>query len=384
MTIALRAEPDNVTRGYESLTEFCHQMLLDLPRSDQRRWGEIYLRGLVSLCGRKSIRRISEEIAGGGADQGIQQFVNQSPWDWAPVRRNLATYAVALLGQPRAWVVEEVVTPKNGASSVGVARQYAPSLGRTLNCQIGLGLFLTGDAGAVPVNWRLLLPSTWDQDEVRRARTHLPAEEVHRPRWRYVLDMADEMVGDWGVDPTPVVVDARHESTVDRLVLGLEERELPYVIAVAPGSPVLADQPVRTAGRAGTSLVWRDTAGAGLVSRFFLQQLPGRVRAGSLARGRSRGLLTEWPAGRPRPTGAWLTNLTTVPPAQLIGLARIRHQARQEMSRLYDEFGLNHFEGRSFRGWQHHVTLVSLAQAFVLGHRLRDREESPGLRRSPA
>jgi SRSO17 transposase len=383
MTLALRAEVNDFARGYESLTDFCNEMLLDLPRSDQRRWGEIYLKGLVSLHGRKSVRRISEEIAGGGADQGIQQFVNQSPWDWVPVRRNLVTYAASLL-QPRAWVVEEAVTPKNGASSVGVARQYAPSLGRTLNCQIGLGLFLAGDAGAVPVNWRLLLPATWDHDVVRRARTHLPPGEVHRPRWRHLLDMVDEMVAGWGADPMPVVVDARHESTVDSLVTGLEERELPYLVSVAPGAPVLTDEPVNPAGRAGTALIWRDGTHQGTASRFFLQQLRGRPRPGGPARGRSRALLTEWLAGRPRPTGAWLTNLTTARPAQLIGLTRIRHHTRQEMSRLYDEFGLNHFEGRSYRGWQHHVTLVSLAHAFVLGRRLLERYEPRHLRRSPA
>ncbi|GAB7044725.1 IS701 family transposase [Catenuloplanes niger] len=381
MNLTLRTGRTDPVRGYESLTDFCNEILMDLPRSDQRRWGEIYLRGLVSLCGRKSIRRISEEIAGGGADQGIQQFVNQSPWDWVPVRRNLAGYAASLLGRPSAWVVEEVVTPKNGASSVGVARQYAPSLGRTLNCQLGLGFFLAGEVGAVPVNWRLLLPATWDHDETRRARTHLPPEEVHRPRWRHLLDMIDEMLGGWGAEPLPVVVDARHESSVDRLVAGLEERDLPYVVSVAPGGPVLAEEPVRTTGRAGTSLIWRDTAPGGAASRFFLQQLPHRAGA---ARGRSRALLTEWLAGRPRPSGAWLTNLTTARPDRLISLARARHQTRQEMTRLYDEFGLNHFEGRSFRGWQHHVTLVSLAHAYVLGARLRQRYEPWHLHRSLA
>ena len=36
---------------------------------------------------------------------------------------------------------------------------------------------------------------------------------------------------------------------------------------------------------------------------------------------------------------------------------RIEHDYRE----LKDALGLDHFEGRSFRGWHHHVTLVSVA-----------------------
>jgi SRSO17 transposase len=39
----------------------------------------------------------------------------------------------------------------------------------------------------------------------------------------------------------------------------------------------------------------------------------------------------------------------------------VEHDYRE----LKDALGLDHFEGRSFKGWQHHVTLVSVAHAFV-------------------
>src|SRR4051812_15375989 len=123
------------------LAEFCRDMLMSLPRSDQRRWGEVYVRGLISVPGRKSVRGMSDHVVGGRADQGIQQFVNQSPWDWEPVRRSLAQLVISRF-RPDAWVFDEVALPKNGASSVAVARQYAPSAGRVMNCQLGIGAFL--------------------------------------------------------------------------------------------------------------------------------------------------------------------------------------------------------------------------------------------------
>ena len=77
-----------------SLSAYCRRSLASLPRSDQRRWGEIYVRGLVTVPGRKSIRRIAEHVVGQRVDQGLQQFVNQSPWDErAVLRRYRATLA---------------------------------------------------------------------------------------------------------------------------------------------------------------------------------------------------------------------------------------------------------------------------------------------------
>jgi SRSO17 transposase len=38
---------------------------------------------------------------------------------------------------------------------------------------------------------------------------------------------------------------------------------------------------------------------------------------------------------------------------------------------LKDALGLDHFEGRSYPGWNHHVTLVSVAHGFLTTERLR-------------
>ncbi len=41
---------------------------------------------------------------------------------------------------------------------------------------------------------------------------------------------------------------------------------------------------------------------------------------------------------------------------------------------LKDEFGLDHFEGRSWPGWHHHITLASMAYAFLVCETLRGKE----------
>ena len=68
------------------------------------------------------------------------------------------------LGSPQAWAIGRVVIPKRGNHSVGVDRRYAPELGRMINSQVGVGLFLTGPAFSIPVDWHVVLSGKWATD----------------------------------------------------------------------------------------------------------------------------------------------------------------------------------------------------------------------------
>ncbi|WP_181807520.1 IS701 family transposase, partial [Streptomyces shenzhenensis] len=215
--------------GALDLPAYCGELFGQFTRADQRRWGEVYLRGLLAVPGRKTPARITEQVLGRRAVQQIQQFVNQSPWASAPVRGRLAGQMVRAF-RAEAWSVDEVVFAKNGDRSVGVARQYAASQERTVNCQLALATSLVGHAGGVPVNWRLVLPGRWDRDEGLRGQAHLPEHERCRPRWSYVLESLDEMLDEWSLEPLPVLADWRGDGDPDPLLRGLEARGLGYVV----------------------------------------------------------------------------------------------------------------------------------------------------------
>ena len=97
-------------------------------RSEQRKWGGAYLRGLMLDGKRKSIEPMAARLEDGD-EQCLQQFVNQSPWSWEVVRRNLARRMSAQI-EPEAWIVDDTGFAKKGRWSVGVARQYSGTLGR--------------------------------------------------------------------------------------------------------------------------------------------------------------------------------------------------------------------------------------------------------------
>jgi len=382
------------------LEEFACEMFEPIVRKDQRRWGGVYLRGLMLDGKRKSIEPMAARLEDGD-EQCLQQFVNQSPWRWEPVRQRLAVRMSAAI-EPQAWVIDDTGFPKFGRASVGVARQYSGALGKIGNCQIGVSISAVTAQASCPIDWRLYLPQQWD-DDPRREACRVPEQVRHEPKWKLALDMIDELA-DWGISPPVVLGDAAY-GDITELRLGLEQRAIDYVLDVKGVTSALpADTPperpsYKGKGRppaaryrrpfrslielamtapldAWVDVEWREGTRGPMCSRF----LALRVRLTNVKFRRAdpdgqlpvRWLLAERPAGKDAATDFWLSNLPADTPIQrLAELAKLRWRVEQDYRELKDALGLDHFEGRSYVGWHHHVTLVSVAHGFLTTERLR-------------
>jgi SRSO17 transposase len=81
-------------------------------------------------------------------------------------------------------------------------------------------------------------------------------------------------------------------------------------------------------------------------------------------------LLIEWPQGSAEPAKYWLANLAaTTPLKELVRIAKLRWRIERDYLELKQELGLNHFEGRSWRGFHHHATLCIAAYGFLVAER---------------
>jgi SRSO17 transposase len=387
------------------LEAFTDDILASLPRTDQRVRGECYLRGLMLEGRRKSIEPIAQRL-GEVHYQALHHFVAASPWDWRPVRQRLAEVMTAAL-EPTAWVVDDTGFPKDGAHSVGVQRQYSGTLGKTANCQLGVSVNAVTEHASCPLDWRLFLPERWDEDAMaaRRAACHLPEGVHHRPKWQLVLDMLDELAG-WELGPPVLLADCGY-GEVGEFRGGLDTREIPYVVEVRSDTSAYPEQvrpsvaPHKGRGRrprpryrqapsslkqlatsagqqACVELIWRRGSKGLQRGRFLaLRVRPAGVTPRRLARQDGgelpvRWLLAEWPVGKPEPAKYWLSSLPEATPlVELVRLARLRWRVEQDYRELKGALGLDHFEGRSFGGWHHHVTLVSVAHGFLTLERLR-------------
>jgi SRSO17 transposase len=355
---------------------------------------------------RKSIEPMAQRL-GEVHYQALHHFVATSPWDPGPVRRRLAEVLCGALS-PTAWVVDDTGFPKDGDHSVGVQRQYSGTLGKTANCQLGVSVNAITEHASCPLDWRLFLPESWDEAAMatRRAACHLPEQVHHRPKWQLVLDMLDELAG-WDLHPPVLLADSGY-GEVGEFRWGLDARQIPYVVEVrsdtsaypehvhpvaAPYSgkgrrprpryhhtPSSLKELALAAGQqACVDLIWRRGSKGLQRGRFLaLRVRPAGVTPRRLARQAGgelplRWLLVEWPHGKPEPTKYWLANLPEATPlVELVGLARSRWRVEQDYRELKGGLGLDHFEGRGWVGWHHHVTLVSVAHGFLTLERLRD------------
>ncbi len=390
------------------LVEFSEEMFASMRRKDQRRWGEVYLRGLMLDGKRKSIEPMAARLADGD-EQCLQQFISQSPWDPVPVRRALARRMSRELAA-EAWVIDDTGFPKFGKLSVGVARQYSGALGRVGNCQVGVSINAASENASCPLNWRLFVPEEWDEqskwNQQRRTQAKLPEDVHHVEKWRLGLAMIDELIG-WGIDPPVILGDGAYGDTTE-LRTSLEQRGLDYVLDVKSTTSAYAretvpEQPARRPGRgrppsvryrqdpsslkqlaldagkkAAVTVSWREGTRGKMSSRFLaLRVRPANIDLRRHAHKNGdelpvRWLICEWPAKEAEPTKYWLSNLPdNTPLKQLVRLAKMRFRVEQDYRELKDALGLDHFEGRSYPGWNHHVTLVSVAHAFLTLERRR-------------
>ncbi|MHA6757951.1 IS701 family transposase [Streptacidiphilus sp. PAMC 29251] len=377
---------DSSSRQYSpshqaSVAAFAEAIFGHLPRQDQRRWAETYLRGLLGTPGRKSVRRMAEAVADTPtASQSLHQFVSASPWPWDPSRRALADW-IEERAPVRAWTLAPVVAPKRGEHSVGVHRRFDAVAGRVINCQVGVGMLMSTCCGSIPVDWRLHLPETWCQDEQLRRRAKIPASGDPRPLWALGLEQVDAMTAR-GEGPTPpVIADGRELADTVALVNGLSSRCHSFLVS-ARGSLMLHAGPhlgpqrhprvLSTANR----LCMDDH----LPQRSVPAQMPaprdGRTPTGMWTLSgpvhlprtlHTLRLLAKWHPSRSRPTRIWLTNLMNATPDDLMVLVDAQAGTHTAMRSLSEDFGLLDFEGRSFPGWHHHTTLVSAAYGW---HRL--------------
>ena len=399
------------------LEGFLEELFSGFARSDQRSKGELYVRGLMMDGHRKSMVPMAGRL---GVDrQGLQQFLTDSPWSHEQVLERVALRMEQAV-DPVAWVVDDVSFPKDGNASPGVAHQYCGALGKTSNCQVAPSVHVVTDAASAPVNWRLFLPAGWDPASPectdpdaarrRRAAAHIPEEIGHVPKWQLALDMVDELRG-WGLTAPPALVADEGYGQDGDFRLGLQARQIPYVVgvrsdtAVLPASarrttlpwsgsgprpkpryrdkPVSVTDAVMDAGRpARRRVVWRTGSKGPLASYFVaLRVRPAGVR---IRRAHLGGdlpkcwLLAEWPARAAEPTKFWLSTLPAdAPLRRLVRTAKIRWRIEHDYRELKQALGLAHFEGRTRAGWHHHVVLVTVAHAFVTSERLNPKPEAP-------
>lgn len=392
------------------LDSFLEELVAPMGRSERRRWARAYVCGLLLDGERKSIEPMAARLEGADV-QALRQFVGQSPWEVEAVQHALAQWVIDSLREPEVWMIDETTFPKAGAHSVGVARQYCGALGKLANCQMAVSLHWSSAEMSCPVGWRLYLPKAWVEDAPRRRKAGVPEAVSYRGKTQLALELLDQAL-EWELPVLPVVADRAYGTDFD-FRAALRARGFAYAVAVERTTKVWQAEPRRApmppahqgSGRVRRFPPWAEDLAAPVDLPTVARQLPAPAwktvtwRQGTKGPMRSRfalvpvwashgwqtappmerpceWLLIEWPEGAAAPTDYWLGHFAHQRPGlrQLIRMARARWRVELDYRELKDELGLDHYEGRQWLGWHHHVTLVSIAFAFLRREQLRAKK----------
>jgi SRSO17 transposase len=332
-------------------------------RQAQRDAASQYLDGLFNDSERKSMQAMHGRLSEPGQYQALQHFITHSPWDAARVWTHLRTVVPIRTG---ILALDDTGFPKQGTRSVGVQRQYCGALGKIGNCQVAVSSALLADGRTWPLAFDLYLPVSWTDDPARRAAAGIPATVRFREKWRIALAQVRAVLKA-GFTLTGVVVDADYGSNaafragLERLGLayGVAMRgEATFALADVPGTHTATALAASAPEEAWEAITWGTGTNGPLTARFVALRV--RQTAG---RG-ERWLLCERSATDER-TYYLLHLPPDTPLVDLVALARSRWPIEQQYRELKDDLGLDHFEGRSFQGWAHHVVLTAVAFTFL-------------------
>ena len=375
------------------LEQFLADLLEPVGRSERRHWGSVYVRGLLLNGERKSIEPMAARLREGNV-QAMQQFVGQSPWDWAPVWEHLGRRMTKELEPEAAWVIDDTGFPKQGKHSVGVERQYSGTLGKIGNCQVAVSLHQVGEMGHTVLGWRLYLPESWTEDAERRREVGIPEEVVFQPKWQLALELLDQVRG-WGLPDQIVIADSGYGDATE-FSDALEDRQLSYVLGISSTLGVWSKPPkletpkyrgrgappkryqygsqrptsvgkLALQAKGWKKVRWREGTKGWLESRFWAARVqPSHGFVDGQPPHKEVWLLVEWPEAEKEPTKYFLCDLPASHTLRrLVRIAKSRWKIEHDYHQLKQELGLDHFEGRGWRGWHHHVTLVMIAHAFL-------------------
>ena len=356
-----------------------------------------YVEGLLGDSMRKSMSAMLARVSEPTSYQTFQHFITHAPWDAEIMWRRLRA---AIPERTGILMLDETSFPKSGPHSVGVARQYCGALGKVANCQVAVTAALWTRQRAWPMGALLYLPDVWTTDPARRAAARIPAAVQFQAKWRLALTLVRRTRAA-GVTLTAVVADAEYgdNRTVRQ---ALHRLRLAYALGISPtltvfrGTPTLRidrqqspprnrrsgwpDQEpvsVRTLSealpaRAWRRVEWRNGTNPSWEADFAARRVTPATDWRHRRLAPEVWLLCERGVG---PTGRRRHYLISLPSSaslkQLVQLAHHRWAIEQHYQDFKTELGLDHFEGRTYPGWQHHMVISAVAYAFIQRERMR-------------
>ncbi|HLE62158.1 MAG TPA: IS701 family transposase [Pyrinomonadaceae bacterium] len=379
-------------------------------RVEQMKGSQNYLYGLLGNTLRKNV----EQMALGLREKvrSLQYFVGESQWNSERVIAIHQGLIGETLGEADGVVlIDESSAVKQGTESVGVAAQYCGSVGKIANGQVGVYLGYASRKGYSLIEGQLFMPEKWFEEEhaQQRQTCGVPEGLVFQTKPEIGLELlknalkrdtlafswvaADALYGDSPAFRDGVAATGKHYFTA------IKENTL-----IWSTPPKVHVPPWSGHGRRPTRLRLSDTRKHPLPVKQLVQRIQKQDWVRAIIKEGSKGPIvcdfaflrvTESRGGLPA-TELWLIirrNLDdpseikyffsnaplSTPLGEFVRICGMRWPIETTFEEAKGEVGMDHYEMRSWRGWHHHMLLVSLAHHFLVRLRIQFQEQAPAL-----
>jgi SRSO17 transposase len=390
----------------QALIDYHHLFDSCFHRREQRQWSAFYLCGQLSNLERKTIEPMVLELLGPQRNlvRAVQQFIGQGQWSAQDVLQQLQALVAERLGDPQGVViVDGSGFPKQGESSVGVARQYCGALGKIANCQEGVFAVYVSPKGYTFVDTRLYLHEDWFDAAHRRQwqACGIPKDTPFHPEPELALEMIQGLVQravlpfqwitcDEHFGQNPAFLDAisalgkwyfAEVPCATRVWLRTPPIELPGRGPL--GRPRVHPRVKLNAPRAQEVQALAASLPKSAWHPFLIQEGSKGPLHAEIAFMRVTTVRNRLPGPRvwgifrrtwstPHEVKYYLSNApTTCPVRQLANLSGMRWPIETALEEGKGEVGMDHYETRTWRGWHHHMAHTFVAHFFLMWVRVQ-------------
>lgn len=409
LTPEMQLTEQDVNAMADKLVEFHKQFHDCYGRLEHQRLGMAYLSGLMSNAKAKSVEPIALEFLNKHSVRSLQRFMKDYCWDHEGMQHAHQRMLSESVSDPNGMInTDSSEFVKKGKESVGVARQYCGSLGKTDNCQSGVFVGYASEKGYGLLTSRLYMPKIWFSQEYEQRRKYnlVPEDLSFKTKPQIALDLITQIVqtnlfpAKWiGCDATFGSDQSFLDALPEHMYYFADIRSTTNVFLEKPKTGVPAykgtgprpkktrllpgqPQPQAVAALAASKrLNWRNVVLAegskgpivaqATCIRVYIStdNLPADNPVWLFIRRKSDGQLKFSISNAPENT----------PFEELCRASTLRWPIEQCFKEGKDQIGMDHYEHRSWPAWHRHMIFVFLALNLFLRLRIKFKKKTPCL-----
>lgn len=392
-------------KGFINELKGFHQVFSDcFHRSESRDHFFRYMVGQFSDLKRKSIEPIALAVKDGNV-RAMQRFISDAEWDDSKIMIKYRNHVNDDLGSPDGVVIfDETGFVKKGNDSIGVAKQYCGTIGKVDNCQVGVFAAYASPSGYALLDKRLFIPGRWFTDEyhARRKKCNLPEDIVFQTKPQLAVEMLNQLTEEATVPFKYVTADSLYGNSSEFIEAIDSHPQLTYFVETPCDTrcwlkrPITREKTYKYKGKTRTRTIVEKTAkkpidvktlAMNINDYFWYRRKVSEGTKGPIEYEFTKRRIVLSNGNMPQKT-VWLIIRRTIEkkPAYnfflsnagasarlklFVWLSGIRWAIEQCFEETKSVLGMDHYEVRKYRGWNHHIITSILAHFFLWHLKIR-------------